>query len=338
MPRQHLGDGAGFENGPRGKIPPMSKCQETSALVSCPDCRSKLSLAEAEFNFWARCPACGAFFRTPNLPTPIRVQELPGKPNLEARRSKAPFWIGAAVLLVLIVAVVVALYRPSSSTTGDPIQVTRIPKVSGAFGNFDREVNDAAEHAKVRTAEESGKDLPSSAPAEPHAAGSDRKLETVRSDAAGDDASSPEEFGSGLNTSVPRFVRRPPFTGVENVPMARLERDPIFSEALGTGLSQFWARNYQESIKYLERAQLIEPGDAVPVYFLALAHARLGHNELASSHLEAAAALEVTAPNGRLGALLERIQGRERMWLESARLKSRKTSPSPTRDEQRSEN
>jgi hypothetical protein len=92
-------------------------------------------------------------------------------------------------------------------------------------------------------------------------------------------------------------------------------------------MHHFWNRHYDNAVDRLQSARELAPHDASPVYFLALVHARQGRTQLAEATLQAAVSIEASHPLAEWGRLMERIQGRERLWLEQARAKSRSSRP-----------
>jgi hypothetical protein len=93
--------------------------------------------------------------------------------------------------------------------------------------------------------------------------------------------------------------------------------------SFGQALHFFWDRRYPETIDNLELARQAAPDDAACLYFLALAHLRSGEPSLANETLAEAMELDAAQPVPDWGQLMERVQGKQRLWLEEARERAR---------------
>jgi len=87
----------------------------------------------------------------------------------------------------------------------------------------------------------------------------------------------------------------------------------------GNGLHKFWSRHYDEALERFQAARRTDPTDAAYLYFSALAYLRSGQADLAKTALAEAVALEASYPIPNWGRMMERVQGRQRVWLEEAR-------------------
>lgn len=93
------------------------------------------------------------------------------------------------------------------------------------------------------------------------------------------------------------------------------------SQALfGDGLHKFWSHRYEEAIGRFQAARQIDPSKPAHLYFLALAHLRLGQVAQADRALAEAVELEARHPVAGWGRIMERVQGKDRVWLEEARI------------------
>ena len=90
----------------------------------------------------------------------------------------------------------------------------------------------------------------------------------------------------------------------------------------GDGLHKFWSRRYQDAIGRFQAARKVDPTNPAYVYFLALAYKRSGHEDLAKTALAEAVELEAGYRVSNWGKMMERVQGKERVWLEDARMKA----------------
>ncbi len=95
-------------------------------------------------------------------------------------------------------------------------------------------------------------------------------------------------------------------------------RSPASKEA-GKALHCFWNGDYSGAVARLQTAQELDPESAFLGYYSALALARVGRPAEAQEALTAAVQLEIRHPVPDWYRLMERIQGRERSWLEAAR-------------------
>jgi hypothetical protein len=91
---------------------------------------------------------------------------------------------------------------------------------------------------------------------------------------------------------------------------------------LNHGIQEFYDRRYRNALNALESVRAADPNEALAVYFLALIRRRMGQNDHAARELAHAVRLERFRRVERWGARMERIQGRERFWIEEARLGS----------------
>jgi tetratricopeptide (TPR) repeat protein/endogenous inhibitor of DNA gyrase (YacG/DUF329 family) len=123
-----------------------------------------------------------------------------------------------------------------------------------------------------------------------------------------------------LETYRPRAADPAPPIAREDEEVAL--RRATSNAALGYGIHSFWERRYENAIDSFVRAQEDDPTNAAAGYFLALVYARSGQKELAEETLAAAVELEAVHPVANWGRLMERVQGRQRLWLEEARMRA----------------
>ena len=92
----------------------------------------------------------------------------------------------------------------------------------------------------------------------------------------------------------------------------------------GRGVHAYFAGRYGDAEAGLSRALELNPDDPRLFYFRALTLMRLGRSDEACSDLEVGAALEAKRPNRYgIGSALQRVQGGDRLVLESYRRKAR---------------
>lgn len=89
----------------------------------------------------------------------------------------------------------------------------------------------------------------------------------------------------------------------------------------GDGLHKFWSRRYQDAIGRFQAARKVDPTNPAYVYFLALAYKRSGQKDLAETALAEAIELEAGYRVSNWGKMMERVQGKERVWLEDAKMR-----------------
>ena len=87
----------------------------------------------------------------------------------------------------------------------------------------------------------------------------------------------------------------------------------------GQGIQKFSAGDYAAAARDLQARIQADPAQPAPRYFYALALRRLGHTSQAQFALAQAARVERSNLDPVMGGRLERIQGSERLWVESAR-------------------
>jgi TolA-binding protein len=87
-----------------------------------------------------------------------------------------------------------------------------------------------------------------------------------------------------------------------------------------TGYNLFWQGDYAEARRQFDAAATLRTNDARIVYYRGLTEAALGQSHDAEESVSHAARLELAAGQSRdVSAALERLQGRQRMWLEAIR-------------------
>jgi Flp pilus assembly protein TadD len=86
-----------------------------------------------------------------------------------------------------------------------------------------------------------------------------------------------------------------------------------------SGIRSYRSGSYFKAIALLTRATEFDTDDTLSSYFLALSHFQIGDTESARDALRTAVELERRHPIPNWGTRMERIQGRARLWLESAR-------------------
>lgn len=84
-------------------------------------------------------------------------------------------------------------------------------------------------------------------------------------------------------------------------------------------LNWFRAGSYDEARDAFTRVSASEPTDAMHLYWLALSQWRAGDEVTAGQTLNSAVAVEREHPVANWGKRMERIQGRQRLWIEKAR-------------------
>jgi len=85
------------------------------------------------------------------------------------------------------------------------------------------------------------------------------------------------------------------------------------------GLSAFYRRDYATAIAYLAVLTRTAPENPMPLYFLAICFSRSGDKTAAQVVLEAAVQKEIAFALPNWGKYMQRIQGTERLWVETAR-------------------
>jgi Flp pilus assembly protein TadD len=91
------------------------------------------------------------------------------------------------------------------------------------------------------------------------------------------------------------------------------------SEAFEQGLNAYRAHSMNNAVGSFETASAAEPENAMFRYYQALAIYELHGAEAANETLRQAVELERAQPIANWGKRMERVQGRNRNWVENAR-------------------
>ena len=95
--------------------------------------------------------------------------------------------------------------------------------------------------------------------------------------------------------------------------------EQIENPSFAQGWLAYRKGNYRLALETLSAVVVTEPHNAAARYGLALSNLQLGDRDAADAALAQAAAVEAEHPIAGYGKLMERVQGRERLWLEAAR-------------------
>jgi tetratricopeptide (TPR) repeat protein len=115
------------------------------------------------------------------------------------------------------------------------------------------------------------------------------------------------------NSSAFNAIRRP-FQLTSNQSQ---ERDG--SAAFERGVSLFRSKSYSDAISAFDGALAAEPRNALYQYYRAMSLFEVHGADAASDVLRQAVELEREQPVANWGKRMERIQGRSRVWVETAR-------------------
>ncbi len=111
--------------------------------------------------------------------------------------------------------------------------------------------------------------------------------------------------------------------GAQNLPNSqyRLVSDKRIdgSAAFDKGLNAFRSHSLTDAAGSFDMAVAAEPGNAVYWYYRALTLFDLGNGDAAGEALQKAVSLEQDQPIENWGKRMERVQGRNRNWVENAR-------------------
>lgn len=174
---------------------------------------------------------------------------------------------------------------------------------------------------------------------EPHPAGRDTKSNTVANTGQSPVANPvkpeiskpPDLRGSNdkNSTSLQRRQKMPTSSDAsKNLSSSNLvitaptkKADSRSSEEYRKGQHALRNFDYIEAINWFGQAQEQWPMDPIPSYFIAISQRRAGNLPAAEDALKQAVELEKIAKIDDWGSLMERVQGAERQWLQSARTK-----------------
>lgn len=92
---------------------------------------------------------------------------------------------------------------------------------------------------------------------------------------------------------------------------------------LGNGIHSFWSGRYEAAKTSFLEAQRHAAHDARPLYFLALTYRKLGDVNAADETLQHASLVAAAHPVAEWGTFMMRVQGKDRLWVESCRLLAR---------------
>ncbi len=94
------------------------------------------------------------------------------------------------------------------------------------------------------------------------------------------------------------------------------------ADAFERGVTLFRSRSYNEALSAFDAAAAAEPDNALYQYYRALALYDANGGEAAGEALQQAVELEQRSPISDWGKRMERVQGRGRLWVETARRKA----------------
>jgi tetratricopeptide (TPR) repeat protein len=140
-------------------------------------------------------------------------------------------------------------------------------------------------------------------------------IDSVPQDAATGPAipSAPIQEDSVVAPGAPAIQKSLEFTSTNSAAAKSAER--LFAE----GMQLFWQQEYKEAIQSLADAAHAAPEKAEYHYFLALSHRRSGGEDEAQKALARATDVEKGHSSPSLNRLLQRVQGKDRIWLEDVR-------------------